>query len=418
MKNKKVSEILTKARAALILDQPFFASIILPIPMIEDNSVNTWATDGEKIFYNSDWTEKLTLSEITFVLAHEVLHCVFEHFTRRGQRNHNRWNIAADYIINNALAEQKIGSMPKGGLHDPKIVKQGNGTAEGIYNILPKETEQKQSGTKGGAMDDIIDAGTGNQPGQSGGADCLKGPGNNTGGSMGPIIQGKGQPGKNPPLDQSTKTAKESEMRVKVIQAKNAAKMQGKLSDALGRLVDDLTKVKTDWRQVLRNFISQRTKSELSFARPKRRFLADDLNLPSLVGEKLGSIAIAVDFSGSVSQAEIQKFQREINAIIQDCRPSEIKIIPFNDIVLDVETVDVSDGQPINIKTYPPGGTAFSPIFEAIAQFEQPPIACIVLTDLYCNDFGPAPEYPVLWASTASEKAKFGDVVLIKDDPQ
>jgi predicted metal-dependent peptidase len=277
MKAKSL-DLIAKAKAELIMTQPFFASLLLPLPLIEDNSVPTMATDGESILFNSDWVESLTMKEVLFVLAHEVLHCAFLHMTRRGSRNANRWNIAADYVINETLVRESIGSMPKGGLHDSNIFAKGGGTAEGIYSILPKDTESKGAGQKGGAMDQVRDAGQ-NQS------------------------QAPGQvPSKAPGLDPAQKAQKEQDWKVKITQAGNAAKMRGKLTAGLARLVNDLVKTKTDWKEVLRNFVMTKAKNDFTFARPKRRFMSEDIYLPGLAGQNIGSLAIAVDCSGSVNK--------------------------------------------------------------------------------------------------------------------
>ena len=51
--------------------------------------------------------------EIEFVIAHEILHCVFDHLIRREDRNPMIYNIAADYIVNNLLVRDRIGEKPK-----------------------------------------------------------------------------------------------------------------------------------------------------------------------------------------------------------------------------------------------------------------------------------------------------------------
>lgn len=391
-----MKNLIAKAKAALIIDQPFFATILLGMLMTADESVKTMATDGESIRYNPQWTESLTLAELIFVLAHETLHCVFQHMSRRGEKNHNRWNIAADYVINESLVKGKIGSMPKGGLQDSKLFSQGGGTADGIYKILPKETEQKNAGSKGGALDDIFDAGS------------------NIKTNGAPRPDKSGHVG-SPKIDSATKSEREADIRVRVIQARDAAKMQGKLSAELERLVNDLVKVKTDWRAVLRRFITEKCKSEVSYARPKRRFLAEDLYLPSHTGEKLGAIAVAIDCSGSIRQATLNQFSAEINVIIEDTRPSEIKIIYFDAKVLRIDTL--KPDEPVKLSLIGGGGTMFSPVFRAINELESAPIACVFLTDLICDDFGPMPDYPVLWASTESDSdAPFGEIIEIGDD--
>src|ERR1035437_2388787 len=140
---------LQKAKAGLIIDNPFFASILLGMPMIEDTKIETLCTNGKEIRFNPTFVDSLTHSEITFVLAHETLHCVFQHMHRRGNLNGNRWNIAADYVINDLLVKESCGTVPKDCLINSQIVTDGGGTTEGVYKLLPAETEDKPSGQPG-----------------------------------------------------------------------------------------------------------------------------------------------------------------------------------------------------------------------------------------------------------------------------
>ncbi len=368
-------EILAKAKVQLVIHQPFFASILLSLPILESTDVETFATNGSQIFYNPEFLKTLTLPEVIFILAHETLHCVFMHMFRRGERNSNKWNIAADHVINDLLVTDGIGKMPDGGLLDKSLIQRGGGTADGIYAILPKSAESKKPGDKnGGALDDCLDA---TKPG-----------------------------------DAAANSQAEADMRVKIIQAKNAAKMVGKLSAGIARLVETIAKPKTDWRVILRNFLSDRAKITPSYARPKRRFLADDLYLPSLVGERLGPVVIAIDCSGSVDQKQINYFGAELNAILEDARPSGLKVVYFDAKVLETVDVDV-DALPVKLEARGGGGTKFSPIFAAVDAMEIAPVAVVVLTDLDAHDFGTAPEYPVLWASIRLTSAPWGDIVMI-----
>lgn len=381
---------ITKAKAQLILDHPFFASLLLGMTMAEDSSVPTMATDGESIRYNPEWTAGLKLNELTFVLAHEVMHCVFQHMTRRNHRDANRWNIAGDYIINDVLVRERVGAMPHGGLHNPSLVAEGNGTTEGVYNILPEPPPKQNQG---------------------------QGEGQGEGDGQGSPFPGAGEPGGamdqvlDAGHDQATNSQKEAEMRVRVVQARNAAKMMGKLSAGLERLVSDLVRPKVDWKSVLRRFLTTRAKIDLSYARPKRRFLADDLYLPGMTGERMGRIAVAVDCSGSIDDRTLAEFAAEIRAIVEDTKPEAIEVIYFDSEVLRRDVFE--HDQEVKIEPMGGGGTAFSPIFEAL--LESAPTACVVLTDLCCNDFGPVPEFPVLWASIEDGQAPFGETVLIRE---
>jgi predicted metal-dependent peptidase len=159
--------------------------------------------------------------------------------------------------------------------------------------------------------------------------------------------------------------------------------------------------------------LSERAKLDLSYARPKRRFLADDLYLPSFSGNQLGNITVAIDCSGSITQSTLDLFSAELNAIIDDTAPSAIDLIYFDSEVSHAETIPA--GEPVKLTAHGGGGTAFSPIFEHIALSSIAPKCCIVLTDLYSDDFGQAPDCPVLWASIGADQAPFGEIIQIKE---
>lgn len=376
---------IDKAKSSLILDQPFFASILLAMPITEDSSIPTMSTDGDSIKFNPEFTEKLTLNETIFVLAHEVLHCVFDHMGRRGSRTPNRWNQAADYVINELLVAEKIGAMPVGALLNPSLTKRGENTAEGVYKFIPEENEGKKPGDKPGpdgfgpALDDVKDSGP----------------------------------------DKATREEKESQRKVKIVQARNVAKSYGKLSAGIDRLVSDLVKPQVDWREVLRNFVSQRAKVESTWAKPKRRFLAEDFYLPSLSGQKLGKLVVAVDCSDSVNESLLAEFATEINAIREDLKPSALDVVYFDSRVCKVDSIQ--EDQDLKIIPVGGGGTAFSPVFEFVDSMSEQPEAVVFLTDLVCNDFGPKPSYPVLWAvlgglSNGYDSTPFGEIVEVKSE--
>ena len=112
MENQKLS----KAKTNLVLDNVFLASLLLGMEFIQDNSIETFATDGEKILYNENFLESLSISEIQFVLAHEVMHAVFQHMFRLSGRDAELWNQATDYVINDLLTKEPgAGKMPSMG---------------------------------------------------------------------------------------------------------------------------------------------------------------------------------------------------------------------------------------------------------------------------------------------------------------
>jgi len=361
----KIKMRLAKAKTNLVLEHPFVGSIALGLPYYIDQSIPTAATNGKCIKFNPDFVDRLTDEELKFLVAHECFHPMFEHNFRRGERDPRKWNQAGDYIINKHLTDEKIGKMPEGGLLNDGIYQAGGGTTDGIYNILPDNPDG----------DDPLD-------------DCE---------------DGEGTP--------AEKEQARNEWKVKVAQAAQAAKMMGKLSANMQRLVGEVLQPKVDWRDVLRRFIEKAKNDERSFARPNRRFVQQGMYLPTITGEVMGEVAFCVDMSGSIDEATANQFAAEVRNVFEDARPSKLHIIFFSHEVCAYDLIE-RDGD-FEFNPRGGGGTAFSPCFKYMQDNDINPVACIFLTDLCCDDFGNQPDYPVLWVSTEKGTAPFGEVVLM-----
>lgn len=361
----KIKTRLAKAKTSLVLEHPFIGSIALGLPYHIDQSIPTAATNGKCIKFNPDFVDKLNDEELKFLVAHECFHPMLEHCFRRGDRDHRKWNQAGDYVINKLLSDEKIGKMPTGGLLDDNIYNAGGQTSDGIYNILPDNPHGNDP------LDDCQD-------------------------------------------DDGTPAEKEqqrAEWKVKVAQAAQAAKMMGKLSAGIERLVGEMMQPKVNWKDVLRRFAERAKNDSRTFARPNRRFVQQGFYLPTISGEVMGEMLVAVDCSGSISPQIIAQFAAEISAIKTDSCPKKLHVVYFDSEVSHYESYLPDDA--LDIRPHGGGGTAFSPVFKYAMDHDINPVACVFLTDLCCNDFGTAPDYPVLWVSTDAGTAPFGEVVLM-----
>lgn len=367
---KKIQRLMAKARTALVLEHPFVGNIALNMPFNIDYTTKTAITNGKEIRYNPYFMSDMSDEERKFVVAHECFHPMLEHTYRRGERNPKRWNQAGDYVINQLLTDEGIGRMPPQGLLNHALYQAGHGSTDGIYNLLPEDNEDGDNG-HGEPLDICADGG----------------------GS---------------PADQAQQQA---EWKVRIAQAAQAAKMMGKMSANLQRLVGEVLEPKVDWRDVLARFIEKQKNDTRSFARPNRRFISQGMYLPSISGEAMGEIAIAVDCSGSIDDKTISQFAAEIKCIKEDSSPSKIHVVYFDSEVSHYESYNRDDE--LDIRAHGGGGTAFSPVFEYFNEHGIEPIACVFLTDLCCDDFGDVPNYPVLWVSTDAGTAPFGEVVLM-----
>lgn len=95
-----------RAAAALGHLLPALGGFVSKLRPIYTFRVDTQATDGYNIFINPQFTSHLDLTEKTFVLAHEIMHCLLNHLRRAQELGHpmEKANIAADYEVNITLA--------------------------------------------------------------------------------------------------------------------------------------------------------------------------------------------------------------------------------------------------------------------------------------------------------------------------
>src|ERR1700734_1913136 len=133
---------IQKARTSLILDHPFFGSLLFRLKGRECRSIPTMATDGVSIYYNPDFVETLNAATLAGTLAHEVMHPALHHHVRRSGRDPKRWNVACDYAINPLLVDAGL-SLPEGVLLDDRFRAM---SAEQIYSLIESEATEDSAG--------------------------------------------------------------------------------------------------------------------------------------------------------------------------------------------------------------------------------------------------------------------------------
>lgn len=365
--NNTVLQQLTRARTALVLDQPFFGVLALRLKMVEEPSVKTAAIDGKHIFYNPEFIATLSPAETLTLVAHEVMHCVYDHIGRRGGRNPRKYNKAGDYVINQALLDANFSPI-KGWLHNPAFAGMGS---EEVYNLLPDEDDNdgQGPGDPGEALDEVMDG------------------------------------------DSGATEADATEWKVATVQAAQAAQAMGKLPASLKRFVDDMLAPKVDWRAILQRFVAETSKNDYSWTRPNRRFIQQGLFLPTLHSENMGAIVVAIDTSGSIDQHTLNTFGSEIKAIVQSVRPEVTTVIYCDAAVNHVDTFGPNDE--LHFEMHGGGGTDFRPPFDLVEESGAMPVCMVYLTDGY-GPFPKDPGYPVLWVMTSKVVAPFGETVAIE----
>lgn len=379
--SQEQQDLLTKARTLLIVDHPFFASIILRKPIIWTCDVPTAACSPRgQIYLNPEWVSSkgLTSKNMIFLLAHEAFHYILLHGVRRGHRDPVAWNIAGDKVINDTLIDAKVGEFIDGGVTEDGA---RHLSTESLYN-----EDDKDSDGPGGAGSDILSHDPGDGDGDDGSGDR--------------------------PLTEGEIAEIEAQVKIDLVQAKQTAKMQGKLPAALERLVDSMVQVKTPWEDILERFMVSFRRDDLSWSRPNRRHIGADTYLPGTnYVPEMGEVVVAIDTSGSIDEETLSHFAGHINRILSDCRPTKLHVVYCDTQINRSEELTVDD-LPWKPTMVGGGGTDLRSIFHWIDDQGLEPDVLVVLTDMYTPFPSEAPSYSTLWVSTSRvDTAPFGDVI-------
>ncbi len=393
-------ERIQRARTLLILDHPFFGSLVMRMPMIRDDNVETLSTNGKRIRYNEEFVGTLTDPELMGVLAHEVLHVANGHAWRQGKREHDRWNKAADYAINGVLVEAGL-TLPACALHSPPPT----ASAEAWYERLAPPPPEDGNGEPDQNSTDSPENGVGTPTADGGVQGHSPTPPNATdavcGGSTGSVAPSPtSDPGGCGAVEAENLTDTEqadlaAEWSVAVVQAAMAAQCQGHLPAGLSRLVQTLVDPRVPWRVLLRDFVERSARNDYTWSRPNRRYAGLGVVLPSLISEELPEIVVAIDTSGSIGPAILDQFAAEVSAVLGEY-DTTIHVVYCDARVAGTEVVTRAD-LPLKLTPQGGGGTAFAPVFSWVQGQGLTPACLIYLTDLYGSSPTQEPEYPVLW---------------------
>lgn len=409
---------LLQVRSNLLLGHPFFGSLSFKLDFVEDPSCKSTWTDGVRLGYNPLFISRLSFDEVKGVFCHEIMHCVLSHHLREGDRVHERWNRACDYVINSTLIESGF-VLPLGALLDAKFADM---SADKVYSLLPEETY----GNGDGNGDDDGNSGNGDGDGNSdsdGNNSNSNSNGNGNNGApcgCGEVRAPEKENGK--PLSPSETKQMIKEWKVAAHQAIQASKLAGNLPKGLERFIRKSLLPSVNWKQVLHRFVNQSARNDYSWFPPNKRYVYRGFYLPSLKSEELPPVVLVVDTSGSVGQKELDRFASELTSVLMEHRTS-CTVIYCDSKIANVEEFS-SDDLPLNLHPKGGGGTNFRPAFDWVEEHGDTPSCLIYFTDLYCDSFPDyIPDYPVLWAhipdsdnSGDNPEVPFGEIIEIENN--
>jgi len=350
--------------------------------VVED--MPTAATNGRDVWYGRKFVLTLTEPQQRGLVLHENLH--------KGLRQLTMWkelfkesaqlaNMAADYVINLIIHDSdpqgKEVALPPGALLDQSF--RGLDTAA-VFRKLKDQPPPQQ--------------GKGDGKGDGAGLDSHDWQGANE-------------------LTDAEQEALEKEIDRALRQGRELA---AKLKGDVPRAVTDVLTPKVDWREALREFITSFCAGDgiSTWRRPARRWVSQDVYLPSQIGETVGRLVVAVDTSGSIGE-ELRLFLGGVRDICRTVVPEGIDLLYWDSRVCQHEKYDPDQFDGLLRSTRPKGGGGTEPqcVVNYIKAHRIKADCCVVLTDGEVMGWGNGWPCPVLWAITGDKVAKVGKSVKI-----
>ncbi len=438
---------MQKARADLLLSHPFFGSIALKLELKSDTKCPNLATDGKTLTYNPHFISVLSNEHIIASQAHEILHIACNHHIRRNGRDAKLWNKACDYAINSLLNEAGF-SLPEtffkhdkaydnmsvddiyvqllrlydqdihGGAQSAQVAEQTdkseeNGSSGTFDNEQEdKSTEDKKKDTKAENSDeDTAKSQEKNKAENEGDSN------ENSANKQSVQSSFFGEINDHPMLSEENNKSMQKaleESLIQITQAMQSSANQGDIPLGILRLYQQAINPQLNWQSLLQRFIENCNDGDFTWSTPNRRYISQDIYLPSRKEPRIPTMALAIDASGSVDDKLLALFCAELENILESYDTT--LFIMYHDTKVQKHEIYTRADRPLKLFVQGGGGTSYKDIPNFIEKENIQPSCLLWFTDFECNLFPEEPHYPVLWVSTSKEKENlpFGDVIYLK----
>ena len=390
--------------------------------VVEDGVLpsNTLATNGRDIWYCRSFVDRIRDSDLRFGDLHEEHHIALEHLTTYEHlvKIHPELaNMAMDYAINVMIMDIDAGEgfvtlpLDENGevmcLYDTKY--RGMDTQQ-IFTILYKEKQEEEGESPDGPGGEGEGEGEGEEGEGGGEGDEVQDEGQGGGG------QGQGQGQSFDDHDWEGAKALSEEEKKELGREVGEALRQGSM--AAGKMAgsgaevgfDKMLEPQVDWREVLREFVTATcTGNDFStYARPNRRYMSTGVYMPSGVSQRVKTLVLACDTSGSISQTELSTALAEVKSICDIVRPEKVTILYWGSSVVRREDYDEHNMDTLVDSTKPKdgGGTQVECVPEYMREHNIEAQAVIVFTDGHIWGGWGQWDVPVLWTVFDNKNCK------------
>ena len=361
------------------------------VRFIPSLNITAAATDGKDVFFNPNFLNSLPSAQQDGLLLHEILHAALLHPLRLRERDPQRWNIAADIVVNGMILCQTEFELPQGGLRDQKLE---HLSVEEVYELLPQNAADHFQLSN----PDLLTPDVG---------DLIR---STTDESVSAKVQ---QPGRSDVKYAQDLTAHWQQAFQQATAVANSSKSGGG-SVGIDREWESLVNPQLDWQSILWQYLAQNPTDFQGF---DRRFVGRGLYLEALQGESV-RVYIAIDTSGSIKATALGLFLAEVRSILG----------AYPHLICDLYYVDSAVYGPHALTSYSTlpiprggGGSSFTAFFDRVAENcnEQVQPVCIYLTDGYGEFPTTEPSLPTLWVVTPGgldlALFPFGETVRLLD---
>ena len=379
------SDRIKKAHVSIMQHKKFcvFSGLLACGKVTVTEDIPTACTDGWNVQYNPAFVDGLKDSELRFLVLHEALHKAYRHlhvWKSLWAIDARLANIAADHFNNLSLVDLDAGegfiTMPKVGVQpDPQY--RGMSVAM-IFDKLKQDPPPKDEGS---GMDEHDWEG-GSAPSEAE-----------------QEAQGK----------EIDRAMRQGEIM--------RSKMQGKGSKGQSGVFGDLLTPVVDWRKVLRDFITETCagRDESTWRKPNRRYIGDDVYMPSMMSNTIRELVVGFDTSGSCfGGADMARFVSEIKVIIEDVKPSKCRVIYWDTEVRGEQVFEDGLFAVQSLKPRGGGGTDGSVLFDYLRDKQISPDAIVQFSDGYVGSCGNS-SWPTLWALTTNFSSPYGTTIHLGD---
>lgn len=293
---QQFKEKLNYTKSVILLNSPFIGTLLFSVPIVEtDKGYEGVYLVGKKIKIHEKLVDQLDRMDFTALITKFIFHLIFLHINRmKNTNNRTKFAVSASQAIN-SLLDSELGSELSS------------------YISLKNERFNYENDFKGKSAEQIYELL----------GDCI---------SDSMLLQSMDL------IHSELMTKDESDsFQNDILRSHDLNKNFGNIPASIEILIEQLRKPKVNWKRILKQNI-QKQFIDYSYNEPDRRFLGNNIILPTITGEKF-KVLIGVDLSGSINKEQSDSFLSDIYNLLNVFNGIEIILMTFDTQAYNVKLI-------------------------------------------------------------------------------